>query len=95
MLSISCIAEVTLSLECPTFEKKIAEVKSINLFPFMSKILKSFAESQSIGIWPCIDLDSYLSSLSKTCLVPSQGISVLINLCSVDIGTTFFGVLEN
>jgi hypothetical protein len=54
----------------------MVDVKSINLFPAMSKILKFFALSQAIGICPCIDLDSTLDKLLKRLFVPGAGINV-------------------
>jgi hypothetical protein len=58
------------------FATNIVDVKSINLFPAISKILKFFALSHAIGICPCIDLDSTLDILLKRLFVPGAGIDV-------------------
>ena len=49
-------------------------VKSMNLFPAMSQILKFLALDHAIGSCPCIDLDSTLTSFSNNFLVPGAGI---------------------
>ena len=51
-------------------------VKSINLFPAISYILKFLAFDHAIGNCPCIDLDSYFLSLFINLVVPGAGIEV-------------------